>query len=109
LFIETSEEAPTPDQVKHMLRPLGAMGILRQLAGIWVGRPGGGIPPERFPEYDQAILDIVVEEEGLSNLPIVTNMDFGHTDPMMVIPYGVQAEMNCDTRKITLLESAVTD
>lgn len=107
LFIETSEEAPSPEQVLRMLRPLAAMGVFKNLSGILVGRPGGNIPPERFPEYDPALLKIVVEEDGLTDLPIITNMDFGHTDPMMVIPYGIQTEINCDNQQITILESAV--
>jgi len=107
LFIETSEEAPSPEQVARMLRPLAAMGVFKNLSGILVGRPGGNIPPERFPQYDEALLKIVVEEEGLVDLPIITNMDFGHTDPMLVLPYGIQTEINCDTQQITILESAV--
>ncbi len=107
LFIETSEESPSPDQVKRMLRSLAAMGVFKNLSGILVGRPGGNIPPERFTEYDKALLSIVVEEEGLVDLPIITNMDFGHTDPMCVVPYGIQTELNCHTHQITILESAV--
>lgn len=109
LFFETSEEAPSTEQLKRMLRPLAALGVLKHLSGILVGRPGGAIPPERFTEYDQAILEIVAGEEGLTDLPIITNMDFGHTDPMCVMPYGILTEINCDLRQITLLESAVTD
>jgi muramoyltetrapeptide carboxypeptidase LdcA involved in peptidoglycan recycling len=51
----------------------------------------------------------VTEEEGLADLPIITHMDFGHTDPMFVIPYGVRAEIDCDTQQFTILENAVTD
>jgi len=36
-------------------------------------------------------------------------MDFGHTDPMFVLPYGVKAEINCETQQIRILESAVVD
>jgi muramoyltetrapeptide carboxypeptidase LdcA involved in peptidoglycan recycling len=109
LFIETSEESPTPNQVKRMLRPLAAMNIFNNLSGILVGRPGGDVPPERFPEYDDAIRAIVVEEAGCVDVPIITHMDFGHTDPMLVIPYGVQTEINCDRQQITLLENAVSE
>ncbi len=108
LFIETSEESPSPSQFMRMLRPLAAMHVFDKLSGIFLGRPGGDIPPERFPEYDQALLSIVADEVGRTDLPIITNMDFGHTDPMCVIPYGIQTEINCDTQQIILLENAVT-
>ena len=109
LFIETSEEAPTPLAVARMLRSLAAVGVLKRIRGLLVGRPGGQVAPQRFAEYDQAILNIMVEEEGLINIPIVTNMDFGHTDPMLVLPYGAQTRIDCDQQIIEITESAVSE
>ncbi|HET6596731.1 MAG TPA: S66 peptidase family protein [Anaerolineales bacterium] len=109
LFFETSEEAPPPEYVKRTLRVFAAMGILEKISGILFGRPGGEIPLEKFEEYDQAILQVVKEEEGLTDLPVVTNMDFGHTSPMLILPYGVQAEIDCDTKRLSILENAVTE
>lgn len=109
LFIETSEDKPTPDDVIYYLRTYAALGILNSLAGILFGRPGGGVPVEQFEEYDQAIHQVVDEEEGLGDLPVITQMDFGHTDPMFVLPYGIQAEIDCERQKFSILESAVTD
>jgi muramoyltetrapeptide carboxypeptidase LdcA involved in peptidoglycan recycling len=109
LFLETSEEAPPPESVEHFLRVLAAMGILRKIAGILFGRPGGEIPVEKFEKYDQAILQVVTHEEGLSDLPIVTHMDFGHTSPMCILPYGMQAEIDCENRRFSITENAVTN
>lgn len=109
LFIETSEEAPTPTQVTYMLRALGAMGVLKHLAGVLFARPGGQISPERFGDYDQALLKVLVQEEGLTDLPIITHLDFGHTDPIMVLPYGALAEIDCDQQRLSILDSAVSD
>jgi muramoyltetrapeptide carboxypeptidase LdcA involved in peptidoglycan recycling len=107
LFLETSEEAPPPTNVKYVLRAFAASGVLKRLSGILFGRPGGEFPIERFEEYDQVILQVVCDEEGLENLPIITNMDFGHTDPMFVLPYGVQAEIDCEKQHFSILENAV--
>jgi muramoyltetrapeptide carboxypeptidase LdcA involved in peptidoglycan recycling len=109
LFLETSEEAPPPATVKYGLRVLAAMGVLNQLSGILFGRPGGQIPVERFEEYDQAIRQVVTEEEGLIDLPVITRMDFGHTDPMFVLPYGLQAKIDCETRQFSITENAVVN
>jgi len=49
----------------------------------------------------------VCREFGLESLPLVTRMDFGHTDPMFTIPYGVEAELNCDRRELRIIDSAV--
>lgn len=109
LFLETSEDAPPPSYVSYTLRAFAALGVLRQLSGILFGRPGGDVSLDKFEEYDRAILQVIRDEEGLTNLPIVTNMDFGHTSPMFVIPYGLQAEIDCDNQRFSIIENAVTN
>ena len=109
LFLETSEDAPPPTAVLWGLRTYAAMGILKELSGILFGRPGGQVQPEQFDEYDKVISQVIFEEEGLTDLPVITHMDFGHTDPMFVLPYGIQAEIDCGTQQFTILENAVGD
>lgn len=109
LFLETSEEAPPPLAVARELRTLAAMGLLSRLSGLIVGRPGGGVPIAAFDDYDRAILQIVAVEQGLTELPIITRMDFGHTDPMCVLPYGVTARIDCARRQFAIIEPAVTE
>ncbi len=109
LFLETTEDAPPPQMVLYGLRSLAAMGVLSRLAGILFARPGGGWPVERFAEYDAVLRQVVTEEEGLTDLPIITQMDFGHTDPMFVLPYGVLAEIDCEREQFTIVESGVRE
>jgi muramoyltetrapeptide carboxypeptidase LdcA involved in peptidoglycan recycling len=108
LFIETSEEGPSPTVVTNAMRSYAAEGVLQSLNGILFGRPGGHkINPERFFEYDDAIQQVVRDEQGLDQLPIVTNMDFGHTDPMMTLPYGALTQIDCLNQQVQILESSV--
>jgi muramoyltetrapeptide carboxypeptidase LdcA involved in peptidoglycan recycling len=109
LFLETSEDAPPPEVVKYGLRSLGALGVLQKLSGILFGRPGGQISIEKHAEYDQVLLQVIGEEEGMTDLPIIAGMDFGHTDPMFVLPFGVQAEIDCDNERFVIIENAVLD
>jgi muramoyltetrapeptide carboxypeptidase LdcA involved in peptidoglycan recycling len=51
----------------------------------------------------------VREEEGLADLPIVTQMDFGHTEPVVVLPYGVEAQIDCARQEVAILEAATVD
>ena len=102
LVLETSEDQPSPAVVTYMLRALGATGVTRELRGILVGRPYGD--PQTFDAYDAALLR-VLGELGLESLPVVTHMDFGHTDPKFVVPLGVEAEIDCDRRQLRLCES----
>lgn len=108
LFLETSEESPAPEVVKRGLRTYAAMGILPKLAGILFGRPGGPISPAQHADYDQVLREVIAEEAGLPELPVIAGMDFGHTDPMLVLPYGVQAIIDCDAKQFSIVESAVT-
>jgi muramoyltetrapeptide carboxypeptidase LdcA involved in peptidoglycan recycling len=108
LFLEASEEMPTPEYLKYFLRTLAAMGILERIGAILLGRPGGQLNPTKFIEYDQAILQIVRDEEHLE-IPIVTHMDFGHIDPMFVLPYGLLVRVDTDNKSLEYLEAAVME
>lgn len=109
LFLETSEDTPPPSALGYALRSYAEMGILGRLSAILLGRPGGDIPPRQFDDYDKILQEVVAEEQGLADLPLVTRMDFGHTDPMFVLPYGVQAEIDCVSQRFAILENAVVD
>ena len=39
-------------------------------------------------------------------LPILFNVNFGHTEPIGVIPYGVKCRLDADKKTLTLLEPA---
>lgn len=107
LFFETSDFLPPIDYFKAWLRNYGAQGILQCAKGILFGRPAGGLTPNEMIAYDEALLSIVRDEFGLLNLLIMTQLDFGHTDPVMVIPYGAEVEVNCANQKIKILENVV--
>lgn len=104
LFFETSEEMPTPDYIHYWLRNYGTQGILQNAKAILWGKPYQG---KYYEEYKEAIKKVVVDELGLSDLPIVYNMTFGHNEPMMCLPYGALAEIDCEKQTFTILESGV--
>ncbi len=103
MFYETY--AATPVQVTSWLRNFAAQGILQVLSGIVLGRPGG-TTPEQQRDYDAALVH-ALSENGLADLPVMTNMDFGHTDPVFTLPYGVVAEIDCGAATLSLTESGV--
>lgn len=107
LFLETSEEAPPPQHVERWLRSYGAQGILDRIAAVLIGRPGGHtLPIADHALYDDAVMRVIRGELGL-DVPIVAGMDFGHTDPFLVLPYGAIAEIDCDTRSFSIVDAAV--
>ncbi|MDR0227579.1 MAG: LD-carboxypeptidase [Flavobacteriaceae bacterium] len=103
LFLEMSEEKTEPNYIRHWLRGYAAMGILEVLNGIVIGRPYDN---KFAKEYEQVVLK-VLNEEGLYSLPVITQMDFGHTCPTFTLPYGRIAEIDCEQKKFSIVESAV--
>ncbi len=106
MFIETSECKMLPENFRWILRNYAASGILKNINGLMVGRPYDDL---YWKEYDQILLKVITEEEGLSSLPIVTGMDFGHTCPVFTLPYGIQAEIDCEQQHFSIIESALVD
>lgn len=103
LFFETSEDKPAPEFIRWTLRNMAAQSILKVINGIIVGKPQGEV---YYDEYKREILRVVAEEEGLTDLPIFYNINIGHAKPIGIIPYGIMAELNCEEKTITFLESA---
>jgi muramoyltetrapeptide carboxypeptidase LdcA involved in peptidoglycan recycling len=103
LFLETSEDQPSPASVTYMLRSLAATGALNEIRGVLYGRPYGN--ESSFDAYDDALLRVFAEQK-LTSIPLITRMDFGHTDPKFTLPIGIAAEIDCDLRQIRLRESA---
>lgn len=102
LFFETSEEKPAPDFLLWTLRNMAAQGILKVIRGIVVGKPKD---ETYYEEYKEVIKRVVAEEEGLTELPILYNINIGHAKPIGILPYGIEAEIDCDEKKFRLLES----
>ena len=107
LFLETSEEAPSLDYVVRVLRNYAATGILEKVSGIIVGR-GANLPEDEQDRYDIAFSH-VLQKECHSDIPVLSQMDFGHTDPMFLLPYGAEAEIDPANGTFAILESAVAE
>ena len=103
LFFETSEELPTPGNVEYWLRNYGTQGILQQAKAIIFGKPQN---EKYYEEYKESIR-VIMKELSLENLPVLYNLNFGHTEPKFVLPYGAMAEINCENRTFSILDSGV--
>ncbi|VYT61665.1 LD-carboxypeptidase [Clostridium tertium] len=104
LFLETSEDKPEPAYFEYWLRNYGSQGILENVNGVIFGKPYDN---KYYEEYKNAIYKVIRDELKLKDLPILFNMNFGHTAPIMTIPYGALAEIDCENNKFSILESGV--
>lgn len=103
LFFETSEEKPEPKLIKYWLRNYAVQGILQKANGIIFGKP----QDEKYYDAYKEEIKKVMKEFNLEELPILYNLNFGHTEPKCILPYGAKAEINCEKKTFTILESGV--
>ncbi len=104
MFIETSEVNTSPENFRWIIRNYAASGILKNIRGLLVGRPYDNLYQQ---EYDDILMQIINHEEGLTDLPIVTGMDFGHTCPTFTLPLGIKSEIDSDNKTFSIIENAL--
>lgn len=107
LITETSEEIPSNDYVSRVYRALGERGILARVKGVLVGRPkawefNNQQTMEQKAEYRKTQRETILRVVRAYNLtvPVVQNLDFGHTDPQIPMPYGMKAQIDSSNKKI---------
>ncbi len=107
LITETSEEIPSADYVRRVYRALGERGILSRIQGVLVGRPKAweftiqnnkDEKEEYRLQQRQTILEVVRHYNP--SVTVVQNLDFGHTEPQIPVPYGMPIKLQSDTQKI---------
>lgn len=94
LLIETSQEKIKPDLYRKMVLALKDYGIFDKLSGILVGKPQNEI-------YYEEYKSILLEEITNKDLPIVYNINIGHSTPRCIIPFGAEAEVNVSRQTIS--------
>lgn len=109
LFLEIAdaEKFVPVERLIWFLRSLATEGVLQDLNAMIFAKPGMVTNIPGFQRYDKAIQQ-VLKEYGREDLVVLTRMEFGHSDPMFVIPYGVNAEVCPATSKVTILEDRLS-
>lgn len=109
LFIESSEDIPDAWIVEYLLTGLGERGWFDLFQAVLVGRPKAWEFDKQKDsaqknEYKKEQRDIIVKtiREYNSQIPIIQNLDFGHTAPQIVLPYGGVARIDSSSQKIFL-------
>jgi len=109
LLLETSEEMPDADYVYRVLMGMGERGILEQFAAVVVATPKawnrevGQSVAERIQfAADQRASILRALDEYNCGVPTVFGLDFGHTDPQIVIPHGGSMTVDGINRIVTV-------
>jgi muramoyltetrapeptide carboxypeptidase LdcA involved in peptidoglycan recycling len=106
-MLETFVEIPPASYVLRVIRALGERGILARVRGVLMGRAKAWEfdKPQTTAKkaaYRAAQREVVVATVRRYNrqIPIVQNLDFGHTDPQIPMPYGGRARIDAHKREI---------
>lgn len=109
LFIETAEDIPDHWIVEYLLTGFGERGWFDKFRGVLVGRPKTWAFDKPFDNEQKAAYRkkqretvMRVVREYNSQIPIVQNLDFGHTDPQIAVPMGGKAKILSQNRKVVL-------
>lgn len=94
LLLETSEEKMSVEKYHQALTYLKNAGVFEGIKGILVGKPADEY---LYEEYKKVLVDVVDNK----NLPILYNINIGHSVPRCIIPFGVDATIDADKQTIT--------
>ncbi|MFD9436611.1 LD-carboxypeptidase [Streptomyces sp. NPDC060002] len=90
------------------LHALRLSGVLDRIAGMVVGIPSEVTPYEGGGDQ-VGLRDVVLDVLAQRDIPVLAQVDFGHTSPNLPLPLGVRADVDADNRTLSLLESAVAE
>jgi muramoyltetrapeptide carboxypeptidase LdcA involved in peptidoglycan recycling len=109
LFLETSEELPPAVEVYRTLRNMGERGLLQQFQAVLWARPKAWDRGKRNPpEAKRAFIDDQYEavrralSEYNPGAVLVLGVDFGHTDPQLIVPYGGMIRVDASAHRISV-------
>jgi muramoyltetrapeptide carboxypeptidase LdcA involved in peptidoglycan recycling len=107
LLLETSEELPPAEEVFQMLRNAGERGLLEQFPAVLVATAKAGNFEHQPPEADRQRYRDEQRAAVLRALAMyhpaamaVFGVDFGHTSPQWVLPYGGRMTIDGPSRRI---------
>lgn len=103
LFLETSEERPSPATVAGMLSDYENMGAFSEIRGMVVARPYGYTDSDRHRLHD-----VIRERTARWAFPVLADIDAGHTSPILTLPIGCLARLDSDRNLLEITEAAVS-
>lgn len=109
LYLETAEDIPEHWVIEYLLIGYGEKGWLDKFSAILVGRPkawefnkqnDANQKAQYKKEQIESVLKIVRQYN--KNIPVIQNLDFGHTSPQIILPSGNRARIDSQNHKIYL-------
>ncbi|MEI6054146.1 MAG: S66 peptidase family protein [Candidatus Saccharibacteria bacterium] len=109
LYIETSEGMPEAWVPSYLIRGFGERGWFDKIKAVIVGRPKAWEfdkpnNTEQKARYKEKQRDEIIKAVRQYNqsIPIIQNLDFGHSDPQILIPSGGKIRIDSKEKSIKL-------
>ncbi|RAH80042.1 peptidase S66, LD-carboxypeptidase A [Aspergillus japonicus CBS 114.51] len=106
--LDTIERPYSVARFRGNLVDLALSGVLGEISGLVVGR--GYKYDERMQEELAAVivevLDVVVGRKD--ELPVLMNVDVGHTSPFVTLPFGARVRLDSERDEFVVLEAGVS-
>lgn len=107
LFLE-DDYVTTPETFDRDLQSLIHLPNFSKVKGIVIGRfqNKSEVTNELLTEIIKTKIEFIKTKRELNNIPVVANVDFGHTDPKITFPIGGTVEMDIKSTdlKINILK-----
>lgn len=100
LFIEEIGEEPY--RIDRMLTQLRLSNKLQEVEGIILGNFNNCSPED--PDMSLTLEEVIDNIIKPLNKPTLLNLQAGHCEPTITIPFGVKARLDADRKQITILE-----
>ncbi|MET9605021.1 S66 peptidase family protein [Streptomyces sp. NPDC006512] len=99
LCLEGTADGAAVPAFQRSLTQLRHLGIAERAAAVLVGRtPGGPYGPEHTEALHRILLDAFP-----GDVPIVLDLPFGHTDPMLTVPLGAAARVEAHEGRLPVV------
>ncbi len=97
---------PSEGFVYRFIAALAELNMLNKFQAILMAYPKAQFCDKQPPEGRESF--IINQQNAVKNalkdynfhLPVIFNMNFGHTDPQIIIPSGGKVKVNCATKTI---------
>jgi len=107
VFLEEFLEEPY--RVDRMLTQLIQAGKFENAAGIALGVFKLCEPNKTNPAFKDSfsLMEVLKDRLGNLGIPVIYGLSFGHIADKFTLPFGGKAELNSETKRLKLIESAV--
>lgn len=107
VFLEVSEDSKDEGDLIKNIAALKKAGVFTRPAAILIGRPPEQFLDKETDEFNRIIYQLLLDSGVNKNIPIISDMDFGHSDPFFILPYGARCFVDPENLILTIDEEVV--